>query len=94
LVLGVPNREVRKIEYTLPRGLVFTHTPQPSRIDSPFGRFEFELEIDPQLRTATITTTLEFSRSRVEPNEYEPFREFLREVDAALAQAFEAAPTR
>ncbi|WP_146660364.1 DUF3857 domain-containing protein [Enhygromyxa salina] len=92
LVLGVPNREVREIEYTLPRGLEFSHTPQPSRIESPFGRFV--LEIDPQPRTAKITTTLEFSRARVEPGEYEAFREFLREVDAALAQAFEAAPTR
>jgi tetratricopeptide (TPR) repeat protein len=92
LVLGVPNRETRVIHYTLPRGLELAHTPEARRIDSPFGRFE--LAVEPKPRGATITTTLEFSRSRVEPSEYESFREFLREVDTALAQAFEAAPSR
>jgi hypothetical protein len=92
LVLGVPNRETRVIHYTLPRGLELQHTPEARRIDSPFGRFELAVEQTP--RGATITTTLEFSRSRVEPSEYESFREFLREVNTALAQAFEAAPSR
>jgi tetratricopeptide (TPR) repeat protein len=92
LVLGVPNRETRVIHYTLPRGLELQHTPEARRIDSPFGRFE--LMVEPVARGATITTTLEFSRTRVEPGEYESFREFLREVDTALAQAFEAAPSR
>jgi tetratricopeptide (TPR) repeat protein len=92
LVLGVPNRETRTIHYTLPRGLELLHSPAPSHIESPFGRFELEIEAKP--RGATVTTTLEFSRPRIEPGEYEAFREFLREVDAALAQAFEAAPTR
>ncbi len=90
LVLGVPNREQRTIEYTLPRGLTFTQVPKPARVDSPFG--SFELKIDTQDRSATVTTSLEFARARVEPGDYEAFREFLREVDAALAQAFEAAP--
>jgi tetratricopeptide (TPR) repeat protein len=92
LVLGVPNRETRVIHYTLPRGLELQHTPEARRIDSPFGRFELAVESKP--RGASITTTLEFSRSRVEPSEYEAFREFLREIDTALAQAFEAAPSR
>jgi hypothetical protein len=92
LVLGVPNRETRVIHYTLPRGLELQHTPEARKIDSPFGRFELAVESKP--RGASITTTLEFSRSRVEPAEYEAFREFLREIDTALAQAFEAAPSR
>jgi tetratricopeptide (TPR) repeat protein len=92
VVLGVPNRETRVIRYTLPRGLDLQHMPEARRIDSAFGRFELSVEATP--RGATVTTTLEFSRSRVEPSEYEAFREFLREVDTALAQAFEAAPSR
>ncbi|PRP93837.1 hypothetical protein ENSA5_42400 [Enhygromyxa salina] len=92
LVLGVPNSEVRTIHYTLPRGLELSHTPKPSRVESPFGRFE--LEVEAEARSATITTSLEFSRPRVEPAEYEAFRDFLREVDAALAQAFEASASR
>ena len=92
LVLGVPNKETRVIHYTLPRGLELRHTPEARRIDSPFGKFE--LTVEPKPKGATVTTTLEFSRSRVEPSEYEAFREFLREVDTALAQAFEAVPSR
>jgi len=92
LVLGVPNREVRNIEYELPRGLEFSQVPKPARVDSPFG--SFELKVDAKGRTAVITTSIEFARARIEPGEYQAFREFLREVDAALAQAFEAQPAR
>jgi hypothetical protein len=92
LVLGVPNHELRTIEYQLPRGMSFTQVPKPARIDSPFG--SFELKIDSEASSATVTTSIEFARARIEPSEYEAFREFLREIDAALAQAFEAAPAR
>jgi hypothetical protein len=92
LVLGVPNREVRNIEYELPRGMKFSQLPKDARVDSSFG--SFELKVDAKDRTATITTSIEFSRARIEPSEYQAFREFLREVDAALAQAFEAQPER
>ncbi|MFO7562931.1 MAG: DUF3857 domain-containing protein [Enhygromyxa sp.] len=93
LVLGVPNREVRTIRYELPRGLRLSQLPNPARVDSPFG--SFELKIDKQgERAAVVSTTIEFARARIEPGEYEAFREFLREVDAALAQAFEAVPER
>lgn len=92
LVLGVPNLEVREIDYALPRGYELQHTPEARRVESPFGRFE--LQVTAQSGGAKITTTLEFSRPRIEPGEYEAFREFLREVDSALAQAFEAQPTR
>jgi len=90
LVLGVPNRELRTIEYTIPRAMKFTQLPQARRVDSDFG--SFELTVESNERTATVSTTIEFSRSRIEPGEYEAFREFVREIDAALAQAFEAAP--
>jgi tetratricopeptide (TPR) repeat protein len=92
LVMGVPNLEVRSIEYELPRGMKFSQVPKPAKIDSPFG--SFELKIDAKDRTAVITTSIEFARSRIEPGEYQAFREFLREIDAALAQAFEAQPER
>jgi hypothetical protein len=92
LMLGVPNRETRIIRYSLPRGFDLRQLPEARRVDSPFGRFD--LTIEPTPRGANVTTTLEFSRPRVEPSEYEAFREFLREVDTALAQAFEAAPSR
>lgn len=92
LVIGVPNREVRTIEYQLPRGMKFSQVPKPARVDSPFG--SFELKIEAKERSAVVTTSVEFARSRVEPGEYQAFREFLREIDAALAQAFEAQPER
>lgn len=93
LVLGVPNREVRSIQYELPRGMKFSQVPNPARVDSPFGSFELKVDNKGD-RTAVVTTSLEFAKARIEPGEYQAFREFLREVDAALAQAFEAAPER
>src|SRR5690606_21674652 len=93
LVLGVPNREVRTIQYELPRGRKVSQLPSPAKIDSPFGSFELKIDNKGD-RTAVVTTSLEFARARIEPGEYQAFREFLREIDAALAQAFEAAPER
>ena len=90
MVLGVPNREVRRIDVTLPRGYTLVHTPEAARVESAFGRFS--LDVKTHAHGATVTTSLEFSRPRVEASEYPALREFLREVDAALAQAFEAAP--
>ncbi|WP_172306349.1 DUF3857 domain-containing protein [Pseudenhygromyxa sp. WMMC2535] len=87
--IGVPNRERRTITYSLPAGMRFTQVPQGRVHESPFGRFE--LRVEQRERAVTITSDIEFSRARVEPGEYAEFREFLAEIDAALAQAFEAA---
>ncbi|MFV8756826.1 DUF3857 domain-containing protein [Nannocystaceae bacterium ST9] len=92
LELGVPNREQREIRYQLPRGFEFSTVPSAVKLDTAFGRFE--LAVTSAGSTATLATTFELRTPRVEPADYAKFREFLGEVDRALAQAFEATPSR
>lgn len=90
LELGVPSREQRHIRYTLPRGYEFATLPTNVRIDSPFGHFE--LQVVRSGASASVETVYELRVPRVEPADYSEFREFLGEIDRALAQAFEAKP--
>ncbi len=90
LVLSIPSLEEQTIEYELPRGYTFSQTPQNNKIESPMGKFELRVEI--KGRKATVYSRLEYSVTRVPPAKYREFREFLRQVDAALQQVFEARP--
>jgi|GEM_PF-142656 len=92
LQLGVPSRESQHIQYTLPRGLRFSQIPVEAEVESAFGHFELRVEVAGQ--TATVDSNIEFRRARVEAAEYAAFREFLAEVDAAMAQSFEAGEVR
>ena len=90
LEIGVPNREERKLRYQLPRGFDFTTLPTDVKLETKFGRFNLAVSVSG--RSATVETTFEMRLSRIEPADYAKFREFLGEVDRALAQAFEASP--
>lgn len=92
LALGVPTREVRSIRFTLPRRLEFAQVPRGGKLESAFGEFELRVEVRGQ--TATVDSRIEFTRAQIAPDEYEAFREFLAEVDALLAQTFEAGEKR
>jgi tetratricopeptide (TPR) repeat protein len=92
LELGVPNREQRTIRYQLPRGYEFSTVPTGTKLETSFGRFE--LSVSTAGSDATVETTFELRQPRIEPGDYAKFREFLGEVDRALAQAFEATPSR
>jgi hypothetical protein len=92
LVLTAPSREVHTIHYQVPRGMKLTQLPSERSIDTKHGRFH--LEVEKQGTGATVKTTLEFPDARIEPGEYKSFREFLRQVDASLEQAFEAEAAR
>jgi tetratricopeptide (TPR) repeat protein len=92
LELGVPNREQRTLRYELPRGYTFSTVPTGIKLETAFGRFE--LAVSTAGSSATVETTFELQQPRIEPGDYAKFREFLGEVDRALAQAFEATPSR
>ncbi len=90
LVLAIPSVEEQTIEYELPRGYTFSQVPQSRNIDSPMGKFE--LKVEHQGRKAKVYSRLQYSVTRVSPDKYREFREFLRQVDASLQQVFEAQP--
>ena len=66
----------------------FKRLPESRAISGEFGKFEMKVETAGDV--ARVETTLELGRSRIEASEYRQFREFLRQVDASLEQAFEA----
>lgn len=92
LELGVPSREQRRIRYQLPRNYEFGTVPANAKLDAGFG--SFELSVSTAGNVATVETRFELRASRIEPADYVKFREFLGEIDRALAQAFEATPAR
>jgi len=92
LELGHPRLDRQEMNYELPPGLEFTHIPESAKIEAPHGSFQLDVSVDG--RTANVKTKLEIRAKRVSPDEYREFREFLRKVDKALGQAFEAGPQR
>lgn len=92
LVLEVPTTEVHHLEYTLPSGHRFAHTPADKRIDTPVGKFS--LQVTATDDGATVDTELVLPKDRIAPADYAAFRDFLRRVDASLEQTFEVVPAR
>jgi tetratricopeptide (TPR) repeat protein len=89
LVLNTPVSERRELNYTLPSGMRVGSGPETRKVKSKFGEFKMQVEIDDAAGKASVTTDLRIDTWRVGPGEYKDFREFLRQIDAALGQAFE-----
>ena len=92
LVLGAPRQDINEISYELPRGMRFSTVPESKSFDNRHG--SFSLKVDAKDGRATVRTQLELDSAEVPPEDYAAFRDFLRDVDAALSQAFEAEPER
>lgn len=92
LVIGAPRQERSEITYELPRGMRFSTVPESKSIDSRHG--SFSLTVDAKDGRATVKSELTLKSAEVPPEDYSAFRDFLRDVDAALGQAFEAKPQR
>jgi transglutaminase-like putative cysteine protease len=92
LVLAYPWSHDEEISYRLPSGwrLVSGAIPPPRMIESRFGRFRLEVEADGE--TVRVHSFLDVTRSRIAPDDYQSFRAFLGEVDAALDDRLTVAP--
>jgi len=84
LVVGTPHTldETRRI--TLPPGASVVDTPAATRLDAPFGRFEYTVEAAGS--TLTAHRTLVITRDRVSPADYPAFRAFCGAVDDAMGR--------
>jgi hypothetical protein len=92
LVLSSPSLEDHEVRYELPRGMHFSKVPGDKQVETEHG--SFTLKVETKGRTATVHSEFELRTDRVSPSEYRAFREFLRQVDAGLAQSFEAVEDR
>jgi len=82
-LLGVPNRR-ETFEIRLRPGQRVLATPESSRSDGAFGSYAVTVE----QRPSSITVSSEFmlKKTRVEPEEYQAFRDFCVRADQALSQ--------
>ncbi|HMY59748.1 MAG TPA: DUF3858 domain-containing protein, partial [Pseudomonadota bacterium] len=72
----------------LPHRFAVHRLPESRNIESPFGRFQLQIEQHPGKNGIAVTakSELRIDRHRVAASDYPAFRTFLSEVDSALAQ--------
>ena len=82
--LGFAFRKEQVLTVHVPAGWQLSQTPEDERIESPFGSAQLTTTFENgTLRTALSVT---IDRIRIQPDEYEEFRQFTLAVDAALGQ--------
>lgn len=79
LDLGTPFRQKAEYRIELPRGMKIDRVPEKTSIKSEFGELQVEYTLDGNALLATHT--LSFAVSRIPPEKYPEFRDF---VNAAL----------
>ena len=92
LVLGYPWQHDEELTYRLPTGWRLAAGAPAGRrpVDSPFGRFTIEVEIDGSV--LRVRSSLNVTQARIAPDDYLRFRSFLMEVDAALGSPVGVSP--
>jgi hypothetical protein len=92
LVLAYPWQHDEELAYKIPAGwhLAGLAAPSPRAVDSPFGRFRLDIEVDGDV--VRVRSALDVTRARISPDDYPRFRAFLGEVDAALDERLVVAP--
>ena len=84
LILGVPNSSEHTIRYTLPAGYAPLTVPEPTELQTAFGRFSLTWKSGDG--TIEVTRRLAITSNRIPPESYKAFREFATEVDDASQQ--------
>ncbi|MCB9566443.1 MAG: DUF3857 domain-containing protein [Myxococcales bacterium] len=92
LILTSPAIEEHTIELTIPPGYTFAHAPTPAHLETPYGRFDLEVEVRGE--RARVRYLVEYSVGRIKASEYAAFRELLRAIDASIEGTFEIARKR
>ncbi len=90
LVVGEPWETRFTYRYALPSGFAAADLPAPTRLEAPFAAFEasYHLEEGGVVAEARIA----MKKGRVSAGEYPAFREFLSQVDRALARPVRVGP--
>ncbi|HEX8908985.1 MAG TPA: DUF3857 domain-containing protein, partial [Anaeromyxobacteraceae bacterium] len=90
LVLGAPWESRLAYRYALPAGWRAAELPPPARLDGPFAAFEVSYREEGGALLAE--TRVRVKASRVPAGDYPAFRDFLSQVDRALARPVRLAP--
>lgn len=88
LVLAGPIRSQLTVNMTLPPGFSVSQAPQPLRLDTPFGVYSKEVEVQDQV--IVIRERVDLPKQRISPEQYKAFRELAAQIDSAQLLVFEA----
>ncbi len=86
LLLEVPWRDVERVRLRLPEGWRPAATPEPVRLETPFGLFAARVVRDPDGRHVSVEKELELRVTRVKAADYAAYRAFCNAVDAWESQ--------
>ncbi len=92
LVVGEPWETRLTYRYALPSGFAAAELPAPARLDEPFAAFEASYRREGEAVVAEARIAVK--KGRVTAGEYPAFREFLSQVDRALARPVRIRPAR
>lgn len=81
LVVASPEKVVIDVELSLSAGATLEGAPQTTRLDTPYGRFERSERVEPG--RLWITEKAALSMTRVQPEQYRAFGDFLTAADRA-----------
>jgi hypothetical protein len=90
LVVGEPWETRFTYRYALPSGFAAAELPAPTRLDAPFAAFEASYRLEEGAVVAEARIAMK--KGRVTAGEYPAFREFLSQVDRALARPVRVGP--
>ncbi len=90
LVVGEPWETRLAYRYALPGGFAASELPAPTRLDAPFAAFEASYRREEGAVVAEARIAMK--RGRVTAGEYPAFREFLSQMDRALARPVRVGP--
>lgn len=79
MVLFPPSAKEESITYKLPPGYAVKSKPEPSRIESKFGKMTLEYEATPE--GITVKKRIEIAVQRISKEDYPAFREFVNSID-------------
>jgi tetratricopeptide (TPR) repeat protein len=88
LLLGPPTTQASTLRYVLPPEYEAVSTPADVELSTNFGSYALRWRVADG--TVTVERRLTLSSPRIEPPEYEQFREFAAHVDQADRQVVEA----
>jgi tetratricopeptide (TPR) repeat protein len=84
LLLGAPRAEQRTLRYELPPGYRVGELPAAVAREAPFGSFAMRWRADPD--AVVVERTLHLRASRIEPGDYQQFRDFVSSIKTADGQ--------
>jgi tetratricopeptide (TPR) repeat protein len=84
LIVSYPWQHAEDLTFRLPEGWRIERVPETRRLESPFGQFHLEVTREGD-REVRVRSLLDVTQHRISPEDYGRFRQFLGDIDVALA---------